>query len=442
MVSVQRISYRRIAGYTALVLATLTTLFVMYRLGQVVLLFIFSVMVAAALREPMLRLQRRGISRGVSILLLYLLIIAVLSGALYAIGQMLGEEIRTAGQRFPAMYDNVLRQWQQSPQQWQQIIAGVLPTTDQLLTSIGENGPQVAYQVAGLTYGLANVIISVLAILTLTFYWLVDEDRFIRLWLLLLPVQQRIVARHMWQDIERRVGTFVRSEAIQFIATLLLLWGGLWALDVRYAASWAFYGAIVQLIPWVGIPLTLLPAIPMFWTDPLTITLSAIFLIIVVGTFMDQAVEPWMGVVGIVHPIVSVVALMMLGETAGILGMLVALPLAATIQSLLSQIVLLNTTPRSTTLSIYSQQLQELRARVLRLHEDVPRHAEQRLAVEGMFKRLDELMDKTEHVVQERATAPERRRIATKQELTSRLPAIFTRNRSSRTTAQHDERQN
>lgn len=433
MNAVERVSYKQIAGYTALVLTTLMLGYITYRLSEVVLLFVLSIIVAAALRAPMIWLQHRRMPRGLAILLLYLLIIAVISATIVVMGQPLLDELRVAGERFPQLYDRLLTQWENSDQQWQQTIAGNLPYTNVLIDSVGQQGPQqVAYQVAGLTYGIANSIISLVAILTLTFYWLIDEDRFVRLWLMLLQVQHRTVARHTWQDVERRVGTFVRSESLQFVLTLVVLWLGFDMLGVRYPVTWALYGALVQLIPWVGIPLTLLPAIPMFWTDPLVVVVGAVVLIIVVGTFMDRVVEPWTGVQGIVHPIVSVVALMIMGEAAGILGMIVALPLAATVQSILSQLVQANTAPRTATSTqgMYSTQIQDLRARLLRLHEEVPEQPERRLAIEGMFQRLNTLLDKTEQIMQQRASAPEQRRMTTKSDLRSRIPAIFARNRS------------
>lgn len=429
MGSIERISYKRIAGYTALMLATLASVYVMYRLAQVVLLFVLSIIVAAALREPMLRLQRRGLPRGVSILLLYVLILTTIGVTLYALSVPLGEELRTASSRFPERYDAIERGWENSSEEWQQTLASFLPTTDEIVSSIGENGAQAAYQIAGFTYSIANIVISLLAILTLTFYWLIDEDRFVRLWLMLLPVQQRIVARNTWQDIERRVGTFVRSEAIQFMATLLLLAVGLWAIGVRYPITWALYGAFVQLIPWVGIPLTVLPAIPMFWYEPLSITLGAIVLVVVVGTLMDRFVEPRMGVVGIVHPIVSVVALMMLGESVGLLGMLVALPLAATLQSILSRIVQASSGPRVAPLTIFSTQIQDLRARAIKAHTGMAEGEESLPAMEDMFKRLEGLLSKAEQIVEERATPSEQRRIPGNGEIHHRLPAIFARNR-------------
>ncbi len=412
MQQVERMSYGRLAGYTALVLATLTIAYVTYRLGQVVLLFVISVLVAAALRAPMLRLQRHRVPRGGAILMLYLLIVAVVGALITLLGERLIAELRLAGQRFPMLYDSFIMRWSMSEQEWQRTVAGALPFTPDILASIEERGPQIASLVLGATYGAANVLISLAAILTLTFYWLIDEDRFIRLWLLLLPVQQRIVARNIWIDIEARVGTFVRSEAVQFVLTLVALWLGLSALGVQYPTSWAVYGALAQLIPWVGIPLTLLPVIPLLLTDSLTVALGAIVLIVALGVFMDRVVERRMGAVGIVHPILSILALMILGEVAGIFGMIVALPLAATLQAILHQLLQINTAVRTSSQAIYATQLQSLRARLTQLQELVPDEGERRMVLEAMMRRLDTLISKTEQEVMSRASEPELRRIA------------------------------
>ena len=195
---------------------------------------------------------------------------------------------------------------------------------------------------------------------------------------------------------------------MQFVATLLLLWAGFWALGVTYPASWALFGAVAQLIPWVGVPLTLLPAIPMIWTDPLPVMLGAIALVIVVGALMDRVVEPRLGVAGIVHPIVSVLALFVMGELAGVIGMVVALPLAAMIQSVIDALMHNISAPRAASAAIFSSQLRDLRTRSERLREELPAHSTQRLALEDMVQRVEQLLDSTEQVIHARASAAER----------------------------------
>jgi predicted PurR-regulated permease PerM len=72
-----RTSYKRIMGITAVLMATLMVLYVVYRLNTVVLLFILSIIVATPLRKGVVMLEERRVPRGVAILVWYLVIFAV-----------------------------------------------------------------------------------------------------------------------------------------------------------------------------------------------------------------------------------------------------------------------------------------------------------------------------------------------------------------------------
>lgn len=426
------LSYGRVAATTALVLATLGVTFIVLRLSEVVIFAILSIIFAAALRAPMLWLEQRIRSRSAAILLLYALIFVVLALGGYAFGGPLGSDLTQAGERFPALYDTMIRTWQTSGVGWRENVAANLPSTDEIIATIGENGAAIAYQLAGVTYNIANVLILSVAILTLTFYWLVDEDRFVRLWLSLLPIQQRTVARHTWFDIEWRIGLLVRSESTQFLVTLVVLWFGLLVIGVPYAALWALYAAIAQLLPWIGVPLMLVPIVPMLFTEPWLMTIAAALLVLGVGWMLERGIEPWFGTRGIIHPILSVLALMILGEVAGIPGMLIALPLAATIQSLLNHILQIAAFPRAMTQAVTSTQLQALQARINELQSHLPEDPEQRQMQEGLLVRTADLLAQAERLLREQAYVPERRRMARAMPLRERVPAIFARNRQDR----------
>jgi predicted PurR-regulated permease PerM len=423
------LSYGRVAATTALVLATLATVFLLYQLGEVVIFAVLSIIFAAALRAPMLRLEQRLHSRSAAILLLYALIFVVLGLGSYTFSYPLGVEVAKASGRFPELYNDLLSSWQTSGVAWQQNVAESLPSIDDIITTIGANGTTIAYELAGVTYNIFNLLLWGVAILTLTFYWLIDEDRFARLWLSLLPVQQRTIARQVWFDIEWRVGLFVRSESMQFLVTVSVLWLGLRFLGVPYSALWALYGGIAQLIPWIGIPLIFVPLLPMAFTEPWLMTLAAAALVLAVGWLIERGIEPWFGTRDIIHPIVSVLALMMLAEVAGIVGMLIALPLAATIQSVLNQILQLRVAPRVVTQSATSSQLQALRIRMQALQAQVLDDPEQRRMQEGLLTRTAALIDEAEQALRQRASTRERRRMPRSATLRERVPAIFARNR-------------
>ncbi len=430
MTETHGLSLKRIMGYTAVVLATLALLFVLYRLGKVVLLFVLSIIVAAALRKGVLALENWRIPRGLAILIWYLVVVVVLGLGIYLLGGSLRDELQSIDKEVPQRYDALLNRYQQGGAPWQQALARRLPDTDMVIQSLGEGGAaEIGFQIAGLTSGILNVAVSLVAILTLTFYWLVDQERFERLWLTLLPVQQRAIARHTWQGIEHRVGAYVRSEAAQFVITIAVIWIAFRLLRVPFATLYALYAGVVQLIPWVGLPLTLLPLALMVFTEPWWLIAATGVVIVVLGVIMDRVVEPRLRGDAVVHPILVVVALMILGEVSGILGMLIALPLAATLQIVLAELVRVSTSPKALTAAIESTQVQELQTRIDRLRELIPADVEQRRAAEGMMARLQELLDRTDDILRERATAAERDRMRPVNR--RRLRPLFQRTKAS-----------
>lgn len=429
MTETHGLSLTRLMGYTAIVVATLALLLVVYRLGEVVLLFVLSIVVAAALRKGVVALENRRVPRSLAILCWYLLVIGILGVGIYVLGAGLGRELRNISEELPQRYDVLIRSYQQSGTDWQKSLAERLPDTQAVIEGLGaDEAAEIGFQIAGLTSGILSFGISLIAVLTLTFYWLVDQDRFERLWLTLLPVQQRAVARHTWRGAEHRVGAYVRSEAAQFVITITVLWLAFQFLGLRYPTLYALYAGVVQLIPWVGIPLTLLPLAGMLVAAPLWQVIVTGAIIVVVGVLMDRVIEPRLRGDAVVHPILTVLALMILGEASGVVGMLIALPLAATIQILLSELVHTNFSPKAITVAMETTQIQELRARIAKLGAEVPQDEEHRREAEGLLARVTELMDRTEEVVRDKVAVAQRGRTSTARR---RTPAVFGRTRSS-----------
>ena len=412
------IPLKRVITSTALVLATMTVLFVLFRLASVVLLFMVSLIVAAALRRSILGLERRRVPRSAAILLWYAVIIGLIAAGVIILGRTLQNELTFGSNTLPRLYDALLTRWKVDGAAWQQSIANRLPNTTALLQAFGESDPaDVGFRLLGVTSGVVNVVISLVGILTLTFYWLADQERFERLWLTLLPVNQRAVARGTWRTIETEVGAYVRSEAAQFVLTLTLLWAGFQAVGLPYATILALYASFAQLIPWIGVPLTLLPLVALaFIAAPLPVALAAV-IVIVVGLAMELLVEPYMSEGAGAHPIVVVVSLLVMADAAGLLGMIVALPLAATLQVTVLALLRASSTARDATADPEFAQLQELRGRAELLHRELPVDSDQRRALEGLLGRLDALLNRTEGIVKEqavtngRAATPRRRRL-------------------------------
>ena len=74
-------------------------------------------------------------------------------------------------------------------------------------------GPEPDQLIAlGLTF--AEMVVSFIAVLTMVYFWLTERARLQRFALALLPADRRAGAREAWNEIEDRLGAWVRGQLI------------------------------------------------------------------------------------------------------------------------------------------------------------------------------------------------------------------------------------
>jgi predicted PurR-regulated permease PerM len=188
--------------------------------------------------------------------------------------------------------------------------------------------------------GLINAVINLVFVLVLSIYWNVDRVRFERLWLSLLPVEQRRRVRDAWHDIETEIGAYLRSEAIQAVTAGILLYLGLRFFEQPYPAIVAFVAAAAWLIPWLGAPFTVC-AVLVSWV-PATISgvspnlwstaVPAALYTLCVLMFLEFVIEPRLFDRRRFNSLLVVLVTIGSADLLGILGFVLGPPLAAAIQ--------------------------------------------------------------------------------------------------------------
>jgi predicted PurR-regulated permease PerM len=249
--------------------------------------------------------------------------------------------------------------------------------------------------VLGFTQGIGAIVSGFLVILFLSIYWSINQNHFERLWLSLLPSEQRTHARDIWRTLEQDLGAYIRSEIIQSLLAVLLLGLGYWMLGSPYPALLAVVGAVAWLVPVVGAALAV--------TLPLLLGLltgAQLSLFIVLYTFLvlialQVWVEPRLFRRKWDNPLLTLVLILALADAFGLLGIIIAPPLSVVCQILWNLLVNNQLVPET------AVQVSDLRERQARLH----------LAIEEMegpppplvvssMDRLRDLLNKAEPVLQ------------------------------------------
>lgn len=186
---------------------------------------------------------------------------------------------------------------------------------------------------------VAEAVVSLAILLTIVFFWLLEHARVQRYVLAFLPASKRPGAREAWNDIETRLGLWVRGQ--------LILMG---AIGVSTAVAYSLLGlpgalllgliaALTEAIPIVGPLLGVIPALLVAATvsPELVLAVGAIYLVIqlVEGTVLVPMVMR--NTIGI-SPLLVLVSLLVGGAVGGVVGALLAVPLAASGEIILSRL--------------------------------------------------------------------------------------------------------
>lgn len=329
----------RVAWYTGIVLLTLALLVLLWQFSLAVVLFFLSLALAAAFRPAIDAWTKRGLNRNLAMLLTYLLVIGSISGVLFAFSGPLTTNIQEAANDSAASYEHIKSVWTQHGSLVQQSIAEQLPPPAKLYEALaGSQGMEALQAIFGVALNFFDLFGRIAIIIVLSMYWSADQVRFERLWLSLLSVENRSRARDIWRAIESGVGAYIRSEFIQSMLTGLSLGFGYWVMGLKYPALLSVLGALICLIPWFGkIFIVLITFAVGAGTSIGMGTLAAVYSLSIL-IILDLIVEPRFYVKKRYNSLLALVVVISMAYAFGLIGLLLAGPLAVAIQILLLQL--------------------------------------------------------------------------------------------------------
>jgi predicted PurR-regulated permease PerM len=320
---------RRVAVYAAVVLGTLALVYLVWVFRQALILFLFSLAIAAAARPYVDWVAGHGLRRTWALLIVYFLFIGLLLGLLMAVGTSLLRELQQVADSAVRWYDRLWTEWPEGTE-IQQMIVQQLPAPADLYESFSPDSENSSLQgLFGFTALSAAFLGQLVTIIILSLYWGFDRVHFERLWLSLLPVESRARARTIWRNIEADFGAYIRSELLQSILASLLLGVGLWAMGVPFPTLLAIFGGLIWLIPWLGGVLAVAPITLVALAQGPGLAIFASAYAVGVLFFLEFFVEPRFIRRGQYSSLLSILFILALYEPFGLLGFLVAPPLAA-----------------------------------------------------------------------------------------------------------------
>lgn len=362
---------KRVAFYAVVIAATLALLILLWQFRSVVILLLLSLVLTAALRPSVEFFEERGLRAPLARALVYVLVIGILGFGLYLVIAPLLSELQLLSNYLVILYDSTYRAWIEGTS-LQQSIAGRLPAPDQLGEMMaGPAGAAVLQALFGVTQNLATMVAGLVVVIALSLYWSADRNHFERLWLSLLPATRRVQARRIWQTTEGTMGAYMRSEFVQSFLAIILLIIGYRLIGLDYPILMGLLAGIAWLIPLVGFVFAALGSFlfGLASTGGLTVAVMALVLTTAVLAFLEFVVEPRLFRRNQYSGVLIIAVIVMMVDAYGLIGFIIAPPLAVALQVLGGHIV--RATRKTPTATIEFETLEKRLATVDERYKDL-----------------------------------------------------------------------
>jgi predicted PurR-regulated permease PerM len=325
-------------GFSALVVAII----VLYLLRDFLGAFVLGAAIAFLIQPGVVRLASIGIPRVVAIVIMFIVIILVLAGlALLVVPLGIREvgQLQTQAPGLAAAAQERINSLQGSPVEIFGFKIDLRGTTETISSHLreyllGQFGNAVSIGLTALTTLLQIVLMFIVA-----FLFALDAASFKRVLRRFVPNDYRSDFDQIWRRIRKMLYAYIRGQLI--IAGLIGILSGIacWVFGLADPVALGLIAGITALVPYVGPFVGAVPAILVgLAAGPIKALLIAIAYFVISNVILNFVYPKVMGDAVRLPPILVIVAFIAGFSWAGILGMFVAVPLAATIRILFDHI--------------------------------------------------------------------------------------------------------
>ncbi len=333
------IDLRNVAAAAAIVIAVGAAAALVYLLLDILLLLFLGIVIAAVLQPWHLWLGRWGIPRGVAVLLIYMLLAGSFVVVAVVVGPALIEGITHFVATLPDKYAS-FRVTLASGPVVVRALAAQLPSVERLVPGLAKVAPQFYGSAIELTSRTVDLVMYSITVLALAFYWTMEVPRFERFALSFVPVDKRTRALVAWHEIESKLGAYMRGQGLAMLVIGVASGVGYALVGLPNVLTLAVMAGLLEAVPVLGPVLASVPALlvalPLGFHAVILVIGWAVMLQLTENYFlMPRIMAHTVGV----SAMVSLVAVLAFGTLYGIVGVFIAIPMAAVLQVVLESMM-------------------------------------------------------------------------------------------------------
>ena len=311
----------------------------LFLIRDVIIIFIFALIIASAIAPAVNLLEKIKIPRVFGALLVYIVVIGVLAFLISLIVPTIAHDIKNLATNLPQYMEKLSDKFESlknASSRYQDIIGRIQVS----LSEIGDFLKKYTSNLFSTAVGIFGGVFSFLLILVVSFYLSVLKKGVQRVLTHLIPIHSRDYILDLWERAQKKLGRWLQGQLFLGLIVGVLVYLGLYFLNVKFALLLAVLAGILEIFPYIGPVLAGIPAVIIGFLQAPILGLWVFILYIVIQQLENYLIAPLVigKVVGL-NPIIVIIALLIGGKLGGVLGMILAVPLAAVFAELLRDLI-------------------------------------------------------------------------------------------------------
>jgi predicted PurR-regulated permease PerM len=325
---------RRAAVVTLVSGSIVVAALALWKIKIVIALLFLGFIVSAAMRPGIEWLQLHArLPRAAGLLLHYLVLVGIVGVVLWLFVPRAIDQVQQATSITSSS------QLHQQAKHSTGIKHDILTGLDKRLRRL-PSGTNILHPALEVTKTAFEVLIGVFFVFAVGAYWIFERDSTIGLVQSMLPRKHRRVTRDTWVLIDQKLGAFVRGQLILIMFVAVVLSAGFFAISLPYWLLIGAFAGVVEIVPVIGPLAAGALAIGVGLTQSWHMALFAGLIVLAVRQFEDYVVVPRvLGHATGLSPLVVLVSVSAVGLLLGGFYVLLAIPIAAVLATLLDVVV-------------------------------------------------------------------------------------------------------
>ncbi len=317
------------AGTKLLIRAALIVaiIYLLYLVRSVVLLVLLSVLTSAALVPAIAKLQRLKLSRTAAVIIIYMFLFSAVVTLIAVLLPIFFSETK-----------EFLRHWPDYANRLDSFLGGLAAylasigidfSKDQFIQNIENIISSGLTNIFSTTIGLFQGFIHVIGFFFLALYLSLEEQGIEKFFLLLTPKQYHTQALSIASRMQGKVSQWLFGQMILMLIAFVMYYIGLSLLGIPYALAIAFFGGLMEVLPYIGPVLAAVPAIIIGLLVSPVLGFSALVFYVIAHQVEAHIVAPQvMKHSAGLNPVVLIFAILIGLELGGVLGIILSVPTA------------------------------------------------------------------------------------------------------------------